>query len=224
MDATLLKHGRLETALVGRGLEGFQQRVEVELQPSGVMELDAVLGGGFPRGSLVELCGSASSGRTSLAFSLLAQATERQEACAFVDVSDSLDPVSLAAAGVELPRLLWVRCGETADGGPDLKAASYFVTADKDVSKTRGLDSPSKKPMSVHGWRHPRELMRGVDQAIPSLIGKQTAFAESAQLHVVARCAGEQVERDREPPRRGFRPPRSLPALRESNPPHPGRN
>jgi RecA/RadA recombinase len=85
MAATLLKQGRLETALVGRGLEGFQQRVEVELQPSGVMELDAVLGGGFPRGSLVELCGPASSGRTSLAFSLLAQATERQEACAFVD-------------------------------------------------------------------------------------------------------------------------------------------
>jgi hypothetical protein len=217
------KPGKLDTGLIGRGLEGFQNRAAVELQSSGVTELDAVLGGGFPRGSLVELCGPASSGRTSLAFSLLAQATERQEACAFVDVSDSLDPVSLAAAGVELPRLLWIRCGETGDGGPDLKASSYFATADKDVSKTRGLDSPSKKPMSVHGWRHPRELMRGVDQAIPSLIGKQTAFAESAQIHVVARCAGEQVERDREPPRRGFRPQRFLPSLRESNPPRPVR-
>jgi len=60
--------------------------------------------------------------------------------------------------------------------------------------------------------------MRGVDQAIPSLIGKQTAFAESAQIHVVARCAGEQVERDRELPRRGFRPQRSLPSLGESSP------
>jgi len=78
--------------------------------------------------------------------------------------------------------------------------------------------------MQVHGWRHPRELMRGVDKAIPSLVGKQAASAESAQLHVVARCAGEQVERDRELPRRGFRPPRSLPALRESNPPPPVRN
>src|SRR4029077_14435686 len=144
MGATLLKQRRLETALVGRGLEGFQQRVEVELQPSGVMELDAVLGGGFPRGSLVELCGPASSGRTSLAFSLLAQATERQEACAFVDALDSLDPISLAAAGVELPRLLWIRCGETGDGGPDLKASSYFSPADKEIRKTRGLDSPTK--------------------------------------------------------------------------------
>jgi recombination protein RecA len=213
------KPGKLDAGLIGRGLEGFQNRASVELQPSGVTELDAVLGGGFPRGSLVELCGPASSGRTSLAFSLLAQSTERQEACAFVDVSDALDPISLAAAGVEHPRLLWIRCGETGDGGPDFKASSYFATADKDVSKTRGLDLPSKKPMTVHGWRHPRELMRGVDQAIPSLIGGQTAFAESAQIHVVTRCAGEQVERDREPPGRGIRPLRSLPLLRESTPP-----
>src|SRR5215472_5148218 len=112
MVAIPLKQGKLEAALIGRGLEGFQSRVAVELQPSGVMELDAVLGGGFPRGSLVELCGPASSGRTSLAFSLLAEATERQQACAFVDAADSLDPLSLAAAGVELARLLWIRCGE----------------------------------------------------------------------------------------------------------------
>src|SRR5437762_12754756 len=119
MAAIPLKQGKFGIGLVAGGLEGVQHGREVELQPSGVTELDAVLGGGVPRGSLVELCGSASSGRTSLAFSLLAEATERQQACAFVDVSDSLDPVSLAAAGVELPRLLWIRCGETGDGGPD---------------------------------------------------------------------------------------------------------
>src|SRR5437667_2336687 len=193
MGATLLKQGRLETVLVGRGLEGFQHRVEVELQTSGIAELDAVLGGGFPRGSLVELCGPASSGRTSLAFSLLAQATERQEACAFVDVSDSLDPSSLAAAGVELPRLLWIRCG--GDREPDLKRSSYFAPADKGVRKTCSLDSASKTPTQVHGSRPPRELMRGVDKAIPGLVGKQPAFAESGRIHSLARCAGEQVER-----------------------------
>src|SRR5215469_6131412 len=164
MAATLLKHGRLEAGLIGRGLEGFQRRVEVELQPSGVAELDAVLGGGFPRGSLVELCGPASSGRTSLAFSLLAQATERQEACAFVGVADSLDPISLAAAGVELPRLLWIRCGEMGDREPGLKSSPYFASADMEIRRTGGLDSASKKPVQVHGWRHLRELMRGVDK------------------------------------------------------------
>jgi recombination protein RecA len=205
------KQGKFDTRLVGRGLEGFQNRPAIELQPSGVRELDAVLRGGFPRGSLVELCGPASSGRTSLAFSLLAQATEQQEACAFVDVSDSLDPISLAAAGVELPRLLWIQCGEMGDREPDLKGSSYFAPVDKESRKTRSFDSASKKPMQVHGWRHPRELMRGVENAIPSIVGKQTVVTESAQIHVVARCAGEQVERDREPPRRGIRPPLSLP-------------
>jgi recombination protein RecA len=220
MNAIPLKQGKFDAGLIGRGLEGFQNRAAVELQPSGVRELDAVLGGGFPRGSLVELCGPASCGRTSLAFSLLAQSTERQEACAFVDVSDSLDPISLAAAGVDLPRLLWIRCGETEGRGPDLEASSYFAPADKEIRKTGDLDSAKNKmAMPVHGWRHPRELMRGVDKAIPSLIGKQAASANSAQLHVVARCAGEQVERDRELPRRGFLPPRSLPSLRESSPP-----
>src|SRR5260221_3467107 len=99
MIALSRKPGKLDTGLIGRGLEGFQNRAAVELQSSGVTELDAVLGGGFPRGSLVELCGPASSGPTSLAVSLPALATELQEAGAFVDVSDSLDPFSLAAAG-----------------------------------------------------------------------------------------------------------------------------
>ena len=62
MPAIPLKQGRIKTALIGRGLEGFRRRVEVELQPSGIAELDAVLGGGLPRGSLVELCGPAPPG------------------------------------------------------------------------------------------------------------------------------------------------------------------
>ena len=219
MVGTSLKQGKVERGLLGRGLEGFRRSVEVELQPTGVTELDAVLGGGFPRGSLVELCGPASSGRTSLAFSLLAEATERQQACALVDVADSLDPLSLAAAGVDLPRLLWIRCGETGDRGPNLKTPSYFAGVGKETGKTRGVGAETKKPMQIHGWRHPRELMRGVEKAIPSIVGKQTVAAESAQIHVVARCAGEQDERDREPPRRGIRPQRSLALPRESTPP-----
>ena len=218
MIALSRKQGRYE-ALIGRGLEGFQRRCVAELQSSGVTELDAVLGGGFPRGSLVELCGPASSGRTSLAFSLLAQATERQEACAFVDVSDSLDPVSLAASGVELPRLLWIRCGENNGRELDLKTSSYFPPANQETKRVSASDSLSNRPMPTHGWRHPRESMRGVDKAIPSLVGKQAVSAESAQIHIVARCAGEQVERDREPPRRGIRPPRSLPPLQKLDPP-----
>ena len=216
MAATPLKQGKLGTGFIGRGLQGFQSRLTVEVQPSGIAELDALLGGGFPRGSLVELCGPTSSGRTSLAFSLLAQATQGQEACAFVDVSDSLDPLSLAAAAVELPRLLWIRCGESADGETDLKASVYFDPAEKEGAKAWPLGSASRKPRQMHGWRHPRELMRGADKAIPTIVGKQTV-TESAQIHLVTRSE-EQVERDREPPRRGIRPSRSLPIKVETYP------
>ncbi len=80
-----------------------------ETVPSGIAALDA-LTGGFPRGALSELCGPASSGRTSVLLALMAEMTRHQEVCALVDASDSFDPHSAAAAGVDLARLLWVRC------------------------------------------------------------------------------------------------------------------
>lgn len=78
--------------------------------PSGIAELDG-LTGGLPRGALSEIFGPASSGRTSLILAALAAATRRQEVCALVDAGDSLHPESATAAGVDLQRLLWIRCG-----------------------------------------------------------------------------------------------------------------
>jgi len=80
-----------------------------EMVSSGVVAIDA-LTGGLPRGCLTEVCGPASSGRTALLLAALAAATRRGEFCAVVDASDALDPQSVAAAGVDLERLLWVRC------------------------------------------------------------------------------------------------------------------
>jgi hypothetical protein len=76
-----------------------------------VAALDA-LTGGLPRGALSEITGPSSSGRTGVMLAALAGATRRDEACALVDASDCLDPASAAAAGVDLDRLLWVRCSE----------------------------------------------------------------------------------------------------------------
>jgi hypothetical protein len=81
-----------------------------EMISSGVPELDR-LTGGLPRGCLTEICGPASSGRSSVLLATLAAATQRHEVCALVDASDSFDPVSAAAAGIDFGRLLWVRCG-----------------------------------------------------------------------------------------------------------------
>jgi hypothetical protein len=117
---------QVESALGGRFATylPLRPKPDVDLFPTGVAEIDAVAGG-VPRGAITEICGPASSGRTSLLVSLLAEATGREEACALVDSGDAFDPVSAAATGVDLDRLLWVRCG----GHPDhaLKAADMLV-------------------------------------------------------------------------------------------------
>jgi len=77
--------------------------------PTGIPDLDRLLGGGFPRGRLAEIAGPASSGRTSLALALLAHATRAGELAAWIDGADALDPASAAAAGALLERVLWAR-------------------------------------------------------------------------------------------------------------------
>src|SRR5229473_6810595 len=91
----------------------LEVRSSPEMVSSGIRELDA-LTGGLPRGCLTEICGSASSGRTSILLAALARATQRGEVCALVDASDALDPSSAASARIEMGRLLWVRCKKTA--------------------------------------------------------------------------------------------------------------
>jgi recombination protein RecA len=81
---------------------------------TGFTALDALLGGGIPRGQITELIGPASSGRTSIAFAILAEATARGEVAAYIDASDSLDPRSAQKAGIALQRLLWVRCSKVS--------------------------------------------------------------------------------------------------------------
>ena len=100
-----------------------------EMVSSGIAGMDA-LTGGLPRGCLTEICGPASSGRTTWMLSALAAATGRGECCAVVDAGDALDPQSLADAGVELNRLLWVRCGEDSQkqGKSDAKKKNFGKT------------------------------------------------------------------------------------------------
>src|ERR1035438_3216233 len=79
--------------------------------PTGIAAVDEVLQGGLPVGAVTEMVGAECSGRTSLALSFVAQVTRAEKVCAWVDVSDALSPKSAAACGVDLARLLWVRCG-----------------------------------------------------------------------------------------------------------------
>ena len=65
---------------------------------------------GLKRGSLVEASGPRSSGKSSLCMHVLARATQNGEFCAVVDFNNSFHPDSAFACGVQLERLLWVRC------------------------------------------------------------------------------------------------------------------
>jgi recombination protein RecA len=113
---------RFESVL-GGPLE-WQARPAPELVATGVPEVDLATGG-LPRGCLTEIYGPASSGRTTLLHSILAEATRRQETCALVDAEDAFDPASAAASGVRLERLLWVRCAHSAEQA--LRAADLLI-------------------------------------------------------------------------------------------------
>ena len=74
---------------------------------SGLAPLDALIGGGVPRGRISEITGRAGSGKTSIAASFASAATHRGEVAAWLDASGAFDPESMAAAGIELRRMLW---------------------------------------------------------------------------------------------------------------------
>jgi hypothetical protein len=107
---------------------------------TGIREIDEAIGGGIPRGGLTEICGAASSGRTSVLLSLLARTTARKEAVAVVDASDAFHPESAEIAGVELRRVLWVRCQPSAvshqpSEKPLLSAVGFRLSAKKERLK-----------------------------------------------------------------------------------------
>ena len=102
---------QVESALAGRMPSPFRlpQAEAPCTVPAGIPILDEVTGG-LPRGSLTELYGPASSGKTSFLQSALAARTANSEVCALIDAHDSFDPWCAESAGVSLRQLLWVRC------------------------------------------------------------------------------------------------------------------
>ncbi len=105
----------LEALLDARKLGGTLQtpwerdRRPVDVLPTGVAAVDAALGGGWRQGEISEVVGRISSGRTTVLLASLAAATAGGGVAALVDTVDRLDPASLAACGVNLSRVLWVR-------------------------------------------------------------------------------------------------------------------
>src|SRR5689334_16927368 len=127
MKAALSK-AELQAEIAGRFGDAFKihEKAVVETLSTGVAEIDQ-LTGGLPRGAISEIFGPASSGRTSLMYSLLTHATTHEETCALVDTNDVFAPGAAIAAGMNFDRLLWVRCGGNLEHA--FKAADLLLHA-----------------------------------------------------------------------------------------------
>ena len=86
---------------------GDQEKVEIEVVPSGSLSLDIALGvGGYPKGRIIEIYGPESSGKTTFALHAIAEVQKQGGRAAFIDAEHSLDPVYASNLGVNINDLL----------------------------------------------------------------------------------------------------------------------
>jgi recombination protein RecA len=85
---------------------GDASRMRVETISTGALTLDLALGGGYPKGRVVEIYGPESSGKTTLTLHAIAEVQRRGGVAAFVDAEHALDPVYAASLGVDIENLL----------------------------------------------------------------------------------------------------------------------
>jgi recombination protein RecA len=179
------------------------QRIIRPVMATGIQTLDQALEGGFPVGAITEIAGPECSGRTALVFSFLAGITRSAKVCAWVDVSDALHPESAAASGIDLDRMLWVRCGIATQKSARQISIDTFVLPGKYL-----VPSPIMKGLHGGGFGpHPREEGKGLPDALHNFFQNETkpsvhagsqakprAEKHTFASHSVA-CSGRQVAR-----------------------------
>lgn len=85
---------------------GEAKKVDVELLPSGALSLDIALGGGYPKGRIIEIYGPESSGKTTLTLHAIAEIQKQGGTAAFIDAEHALDPSYAKKVGVDTDNLL----------------------------------------------------------------------------------------------------------------------
>jgi RecA/RadA recombinase len=146
-------------------------------------DVDARLGGGLPRGRIVEIAGDWSSGKTTLLFGAMAQLTARRQLCAYVDGRGELYPPAAAALGVDLERLLVVRppARGAARAGEIVARSAAFPLVVLDLGEGDRIDEPAAARL--------RAAVSGTPTVVAALTTRAGAVAQAAvKLHV---CGGE---------------------------------
>ena len=175
------KKKALETALAqiekdfGKGAVmrlGENTHVVVESIPTGSLALDLALGiGGVPRGRIVEIYGPESSGKTTLALHIAAEAQKRGGEVAFIDAEHALDPVYASALGVDIDSML-ISQPDTGEQGLEICEALVRSGAiDVVVVDSVAALTPRAEIEGDMGDSHVGLLARLMSQALRKLAG-----------------------------------------------------
>ncbi len=168
----------------------IREKPTAEVLPTGIGNI------AIPRGTLTEICGPPSSGRTSIVNAALARATRRPEFCALIDASDNFDPLSARNAGVHLSHLLWVRCGGSAEKA--LKAADLVIQAGGFglvAMDLAGVPPRDARRISLASWFRLRHAVEKTQTALV-LIGEERYAASCSTLQIENRPTGFQIADD----------------------------
>jgi hypothetical protein len=155
-----------------------------------VPAVDAAAGGGLRRGHLSEIVGARSTGRTTLLCAIFAAAAARGEIAALIDTHDRFDPVSAAAAGVDLSRLLWIR--DRGDAPRALKAMNLVVQAGGfgvvalDLADVR---RPALRQFPLTTWMRIARVIEG-SQTVALLVGAERLARSPGGITVALGAGG----------------------------------
>ena len=151
---------------------GDTKAVDVDVIPTGSMMLDMALGvGGIPKGRVVEIYGPESSGKTTVALHIVAEAQKRGGEAAFVDAEHALDPVYAANLGVDIDNLI---VAEPDTGEQGLEIAEALVRSgalDVIVIDSVAALVPRAEIEGEMGDSHVGLLARLMSQALRKLTG-----------------------------------------------------
>jgi recombination protein RecA len=168
MPSTLALRQQIEAALADRIPSALTPAPRL-LRPvanTGIPSIDELLEGGLPLGAITEMVGPECSGRTSLALAFVSQMTRTAKVCAWIDVSNALDPESAAATGVDLSRLLWVRCGVPPLANTKTISTDGFALPEKYL-----IPPPIKRGLHGGGFGpHPRNEVKGLSDAFSGFL------------------------------------------------------
>jgi hypothetical protein len=192
MSIAAALRAQIETALADRIPSALTPAAKTirEFLPTGVSAVDAVLDGGLPVGAVTEMIGAECSGRTALALSFVAQLTKGERVCAWIDVSNALSPESAAASGIDLKRLLWVRCGVQAANQPASSSQGEFALPEKYL-----VQPAAKKGLHGGGFGpHPRTEAKGLSDGVSDLLRRNAVAARCAEPLRKIRLERETIE------------------------------